>query len=185
MPIKTQFVTPDSSIADFVDSFWSLINTDATDKEIVLVPDGRIDFFLSRTPDEGFQTTLLGISTQPEKATLAAGTQIFAISLRLPAVEYIVHQSVASLINTGQQLPPGYWNLHEQDLGNFDTFCHKATQAIQARTPDDPDPRKLLLFRALYTSNGSQSVSALSEKASWTSRQINRYFQDRFGLPLK
>lgn len=184
MPIKTQFVSPPPDIADYVDSFWSLANTDE-DKEIVLIPDGKIDLFLSRTLTEGFHTTLLGISTQPEKVILAASTEIFAISLRLPAAEYILHQSIAHIINTGQQLPQGYWNLHEQDLNNFDTFCHKATQAVQARIPDDPDPRKLLLFRELYTSNGSQSVSTLSEKASWTSRQINRYFQDRFGLPLK
>ena len=185
MPIITQFVPPDPAISDFVDSFWSLTNTDEVDKEIVLVPDGRIDLFLSYTPREGFQTTLLGISTLPEKTTLVAGTEIFAISFRLPAVEYILQQSVAPLINHGQQLPPGYWDFNLQDLHDFDTFYDKAARAILKRIPLNPDHRKLTLFRELYTANGSHSVSTLSEKASWSSRQVNRYFQGRFGLSLK
>jgi AraC-like DNA-binding protein len=49
----------------------------------------------------------------------------------------------------------------------------------------DIDPRKKNLFDLIYASNGAISVKELSEKICWSSRQINRYFQDTFGLSLK
>jgi AraC-like DNA-binding protein len=37
----------------------------------------------------------------------------------------------------------------------------------------------------IYSSNGSLSVKELSEKVNWSSRQINRYFNEQFGISLK
>ncbi|MCH5686581.1 AraC family transcriptional regulator [Niabella sp. W65] len=37
----------------------------------------------------------------------------------------------------------------------------------------------------MYSTKGDISVKALSEKVYWSSRQINRYFNDRFGLSVK
>ncbi len=47
------------------------------------------------------------------------------------------------------------------------------------------DIRKRKLFELIYSSKGSISVKELSEKVFWTSRQINRYFNQRFGISLK
>ncbi|MBU7570130.1 MAG: helix-turn-helix transcriptional regulator, partial [Flavobacterium sp.] len=56
---------------------------------------------------------------------------------------------------------------------------------IQSLIKTVPDNRKLRLFDQIYTSNGTLTVKELSEKAGWSSRQMNRYFSHQFGLPLK
>jgi AraC-like DNA-binding protein len=40
-------------------------------------------------------------------------------------------------------------------------------------------------FELIYAENGSMPVKELSEKVFWSSRQINRYFNEQFGLSLK
>ena len=37
----------------------------------------------------------------------------------------------------------------------------------------------------MYTSKGERSVAELAEQVGWSSRQINRYFSQRLGVPLK
>lgn len=51
--------------------------------------------------------------------------------------------------------------------------------------PQKVDERKHKLFELIYASKGEISVSELSAKAGWSSRQINRYFNVQFGLSLK
>ena len=41
------------------------------------------------------------------------------------------------------------------------------------------------MFDFIYSSNGEITVKELSEKVFWSSRQINRYFNQQFGLSLK
>ena len=69
-----KFVQPDESLTDFVESFWLLQNKSASDKDIVILPDGRLDLFFSQSPTEPFHVILSGLETQADKATLAAGT---------------------------------------------------------------------------------------------------------------
>jgi len=47
------------------------------------------------------------------------------------------------------------------------------------------DRRKLTLFKLIYDTAGSMTVSAMSEKSCWTARQINRYFNECVGISLK
>jgi AraC-like DNA-binding protein len=176
---------PDRSLSDFVESFWMLQNRSGSDKEIVVLPDGRIDLFFSQSASEPFHATLSGIETHPDQAVLAAQTIIFAISFRLPAVEYIFRKPISGLLNDAEHLPAGFWDFTPEDLHNFNHFCAKATQKVQSLLPADPDSRKLKLFELIYASNGALTVNELSEQVSWSSRQINRYFTEQFGIPLK
>jgi|GEM_PF-3923390 len=45
--------------------------------------------------------------------------------------------------------------------------------------------RNQKLSNLIYTTNGSLTVKAYSEEVFWSSRQINRYFNQTFGLSLK
>ena len=47
------------------------------------------------------------------------------------------------------------------------------------------DIRKQTLFHLLYSTNGNLSVGEYSKQSFWASRQINRYFNEQFGLSLK
>jgi len=180
-----KLIKPDKSLAAFVESFWQLQNHSASNKDVVILPDGRIDLFFSQSATEPFHITLSGLETHPDQATIATKTIMFAISFKLLATEYIFQNAVSNLLDNAKHLPSDFWDFSANDLQNFDLFCKKASQKIQSLLPKEIDNRKKKLFDLIYSSNGSLTVSELSEKVGWSSRQINRYFNQQFGISLK
>ena len=180
-----KIVEPGKPLSDFVDSFWYLHNPSNRNIETIGLPDGRIDLSLSRSAENSFRIVLLGLGTQHVKATIPAGTLMFVVSFRLPAVEYIFHETIAGIVDYGKILPEGFWGFSENDLEDFDCFMEKATRKIKSLLPTDTDERKIKLFDLIYSSKGAITVKELSEKVFWTSRQINRYFNQQFGISLK
>lgn len=180
-----RLVKPDQSLADFVESFWLLKNESGGEKDIVILPDGRIDLFFSQSAKEPFHVTLSGLETHADQATLAADTIMFAVSFKLLTTEYVLQNTVSDLLNHAKHLPADFWDFNPADLQDFDLFCKKATQKIHSLLPEDMDNRKRNLFRLIYSSGGTMTVNELSEKVFWSSRQINRYFNQQFGISLK
>jgi AraC-like DNA-binding protein len=180
-----KLIRPDKSLVPFVESFWLLYNKSDSKKEVVVLPDGRIDLFFSRSATEPFHVTLSGIETQADQASLQAGTLMFAISFRLLATEYILHNTVSDLLNYAAHLPADFWDFGPEDLDDFERFCQKASAKIRSLIPAAMDSRKQQLFDLVYATNGGITVKELSEKVFWSSRQINRYFKQQFGLSLK
>ncbi len=180
-----KLIKPDKSLEDFVESFWLLQSHSESDKSVVILPDGRIDLFFSQSALEPFHITLSGLETKPESATIATKTVMFAISFKLLATEYILQNTVSALLDNAKYLPADFWNFNEEDLNNFDLFCQKATHQIKSLLPREIDNRKRKLFDLIYSSKGEMTVNELSEKVFWSSRQINRYFNQQFGLSLK
>lgn len=183
--LKYQVIKPDKSLADFVESFWLLQNQSDCNKEVVVLPDGRVDLFFTQSATDPFHTTLLGIETQPGQATIAPLRQTYAISFKPLAIKYIFQISIASLVDKGTLLPPNFWNFSADDLNDFDLFCKKATKKIQSLLPSEIDIRKRKLFDLIYSSNGAITSKELSEKSFWSRQQINRYFNQQFGLTAK
>jgi AraC-like DNA-binding protein len=174
------------NLSDFVDSFWCMENKSDQTLETIGLPDGRIDLSLIKTTENPFQIRLLGLSNkQYEKGTIPAHSLTFVISFKLPAVEYIFHESVAALLNSGKILKSDFWGFDESDLENFELFCEKASLQISSLLTKEIDNRKQKLFRLIYETNGAMTVKELSEESNWSSRQINRYFNQYFGISLK
>lgn len=180
-----KFIKPDKSLGDVVESFGMFHNASDQPKEVVLVPDGRIDLFFWRTALEPFQVILIGLETLPDQTSIPPQTLTFAIGFRPLAMEYILSTSIADIINSAKYLPKDFWNFSEDDLKDFDSFHKKASQKVKELLPPELDERKRKLFELIYSSKGELSVTELSEKVSWSSRQINRYFNQQFGLSLK
>lgn len=179
-------IQPNPSLSDFVDSFWCMKNKSNKTLETVGLPDGRIDLSLIQTNEKPFEIRLLGLGTkQYEKGIIPANSLTFVISFKLPAVEYVFHESVASLINSGKTLENDFWDFNKSDLEDFELFCKKASLKIQALLLKETDLRKQKLFSLIYKTNGALTVKAFSEQSGWSSRQINRYFQHYFGISLK
>jgi AraC-like DNA-binding protein len=183
--LNYQLIKPDKSLEEFVESFWLLQNLSESDKEIMVLPDGRIDLIFTTSANEPYQTVLLGIGTQPEKVILKGQIKMLVVSFKLLAIEYIFPNSVSNLLNNAQSLPSNYWNFDTSELNDYTLFYKKASQIIQLLLPKAIDNRKEKLFNIIYSSNGEMTVKELSEKAFWSSRQINRYFNQQFGLSLK
>ena len=180
-----KFITPDESIADYVENIGMIHNQSDTAKEVILMPDGRIDLFFMQSASDPFHISLIGLETIPEPINIPPQTLAFKVSFKPLAVEYILHTSIADLLNSGKEFPDDFWNFNADDLKDFEVFCNKVTQKITSLLPTVIDERKRQLFELIYSSNGEMSVKELSEKVFWSSRQINRYFNQQFGLSLK
>lgn len=180
-----KFINPDQSLDSFVENIGMFHNPATEAKEVVVLPDGRVDLFFMRSGPGSFSVFLVGLETEPEQRSVPPDTIAFAVSFRPLAVEYILRTSIADILNSGKNLADDFWNLNDHDLKNFETFTQKVTEKITELLPETIDERKHRLFNLIYSSNGEMSVKELSEKTGWSSRQINRYFNQQFGLSLK
>lgn len=178
-----RLIKPDQSLFEYIYCFSSLQNLCNTN-EAVVIPNGKIDLMFSKTADELLHISLLGLETKPKPVNQNV-TNFFSVSFNPLAVEYIFKTSIASISNSGKALPNKFWDFCIDDLNNFDTFCDKISQKVQSLLPTEIDERKRKLFELIFATNGEISIKELSEKVFWTSRQINRYFNQQFGLSLK
>ncbi|MFC0777429.1 AraC family transcriptional regulator [Flavobacterium sp. HJSW_4] len=184
--LEYKSIKPNKKLSDFVDSFWCMENKSDQTLETIGLPDGRIDLSLIKTAETPFQIRILGLGTQQyEKGKIPAKSLTFVISFKLPAVEYVFHESIAAILNSGKLLENHFWDFNEKDLDDFELFYEKAAVKIESLLLKEIDQRKQKLFRLIYENNGDLTVKELSEQSNWSSRQINRYFNQYFGLSLK
>jgi len=183
--IELRTIKPPAGLNDFVESFWMISNKAANEHQIVILPDGRFDIIFSFNDKEFFQPTLKGLDIEPEQTAIPAKSNLYAISFKLLAIEYLLDEKAASLLNQGLNLPNGFWGISKNDLNDFTSFCEKASIKMTSLIKPGIDNRKKQLFNLIYASNGTLTVKELSEKVFWSSRQINRYFQQTFGISLK
>ncbi|GAB3556401.1 DUF6597 domain-containing transcriptional factor [Spirosoma fluminis] len=185
MALTIQSALPDPSISHFVHSFWFLENKTQQDVLATLLPNGMIDLVLMSVNSENWELSLRGIDTVPSQVIIPANTSMFSIGLKLLAVEYLLGNSVNDVLNKGRSLTNDFWQFEADDVSSLEIFSRKATQNIQTIPTERIDSRKKKLFELLYSSHGSITVTELSENVSWSSRQMNRYFNQQFGLSLK
>lgn len=55
---------PNTELSEFVESYWMLENTTNEEKELVVLADGRIDVFFSKSLNDPFHTSLSGIENK-------------------------------------------------------------------------------------------------------------------------
>jgi AraC-like DNA-binding protein len=178
-----KLVQPEESIKDFVYCFSSLHNF-SNFHQAVVIPNGRIDLIYSKTNNNQIQVVLLGLETQPKYPDHEV-SDLCSVSFNPLAIEYIFGFPVADIINSGKQMPDDFWGLRIEDLDHFDAFCDTITKKISALLPENVDVRKRKLFELVFALDGEISVTKLCEKISWSPRQVNRYFNQQFGLTLK
>jgi AraC-like DNA-binding protein len=177
-------IEPDESLLDFVENIGMFHNKSDNPMEVVLLPDGRIDLFFMQSESNSFQVTLIGLESVPEQQVIPANTMAFKISFKPLGAEYLLHTSIADILNSAKILPEDFWNMSKDDLKNFDAFHAKTATKLKELLPKETDERKRKLFKMVYASNGELKVKELSEKICWSSREINRYFNKQFGLSL-
>ncbi|KPE49200.1 helix-turn-helix domain-containing protein [Chryseobacterium indologenes] len=180
-----RFLSPDPSLDIFVESIGMFHNPSDKPKEVVVIPDGRVDLFFLQSGPESFHILLIGLETAPEQRVIPPHTLAFVVSFRPLGAEYILRTSIADILNTAKELPIDFWNFTKDLMNDFETFYHYISHTIKELIPEKTDSRKRLLFEFIYASKGEINVMELSEKVSWSSRQINRYFNKQFGLSLK
>ncbi|TRX43086.1 helix-turn-helix domain-containing protein [Flavobacterium restrictum] len=185
MKIEIKSLFPDSSITHFVHSFWMLENKTQKDIPSTVLPNGMVDLIVMKTDSQEWEMVIRGIDTMSGDVSILSGTKMFSIGFKLLAVEYLFKDSIKNILNEGKIMANDYWQFDEMDLIDLESFCSKATQIINTIATQTIDSRKKKLFEHLYATDGSMSVNELSEKVFWNSRQINRYFNQTFGISLK
>jgi AraC-like DNA-binding protein len=183
--IEYRTAQPAPELAEFVESFWLLINHSDEAQPVALVPDGRPDVLFADSATEPYHVVLLGLDNLPSTPLILPRARMLAISWKLLAVEYLLPMRIADLLRTGTHLPTDFLGVTVDDLADFDGFRAKVSAQLLRQLPPSIDARKRKLFSLLYASEGALTVEALANSAGWSSRQINRYFQQLFGLSLK
>lgn len=175
---------PHQSLADYIYCFSAIQNLSNINQGVI-IPNGRIDLTFCKTTDNQFNIALIGLETKPKLLPAQAVSTFFAVSFNPLAVEYILQHSIAGILNSERILPDTFWGLSINDLDDFDLFCKKISQKVQALLPTEIDGRKQKLFELIFAAHGEISVKQLSDKVFWSARQINQYFNQQFGLSLK
>jgi AraC-like DNA-binding protein len=178
-------IPPEKNVAAFIESIGMFGNFTGTDKELIVLPDGRIDLFFMHDPSTGFEVVLMGLETEPKQRIVPAGLYAYAVSFTPLGLEYILQTSIADILNSGRKLPDNFWDTTDEHFTNLETFRDYVIVKIEKVLTSNVEERKLRLFELIYASKGELSVAELSNQVNWSSRQINRYFTSQFGLSLK
>lgn len=179
------FITPSAKFSPFIESIGRFGNDSQSERELVVLPDGRIDLFFMFTAGQEFQVLLMGLETSSETRIVPVGMNVYAVSFTPLGLEYILDTTIADILNSTRILPASFWDNKPEWFENLETFNLYVTEKIETLLQKKVDERKRKLFELIYASKGEMSVNELSERIGWSSRQINRYFNAHFGLPLK
>lgn len=183
--IEINYINPVPKLTEYIENIWMLRNASDTEHNIIVLPDGRFDIIFSYSSKQPYHVMLMGLSTKPEPTIITPGLVMFAVSFKLLAIEYLLNLKAGSILNEAQPLPTDFWGITESDLNDFKNFCEKISANLLSLINPDVDNRKQTLFEQIYSSNGTMTVAELSEKVYWSSRQINRYFNQQFGISIK
>ncbi len=181
--ISYKDVIPPPPLGNFVDCFWMLHNEGTADREITLLPDGRID--ASFIPGRGDYFILLGVDSQPVRTIIPAGMCMYCVSFRMLAPEYLFRKKFPVLVDCYYELPPQFLNLETVSFASFEEFCNVMSETLLSLLPAETDSRRQRLSDIIYASAGSVRVGTLAREVYWSARQINRYLHEWIGISLK
>ena len=178
---------PHDQLTDFVKSYWWFNNTTSTPLDFTILPDGCFDLLVHFRNNELIETSLTGIWTKQVDVSIEPNTQIFGIRFKLLAVDHIFKNKIADILNSESPVENGFWHINKtdfSDLNNATEHFDKIMLSILSNK-NSIDLKKKNLFNLLQQTNGELTVQQYSKQVFWTSRQINRYFNERFGISLK
>ncbi len=183
--MKYREIKPIGFIDNFVQCFWEYENT-RTEIEHTILPDGYFDLIAEFKDKTLITLKLTGVWTIPVNVTIPKSIKIFAIRFKLLSTEYLFQQEIKSILNTTKPLPFNYWNINNYQSSEFETFVVDITNKLNKSIKHlkEIDNRKLKLFELIYKDKYI-SVKELSQNVFWSSRQINRYFNAKFGFSVK
>ena len=180
-------IDTDKSLTDFVKRFWKFSNPTADTQHYTILPDGYFDLIITIKANKLDSINLFSLWTKEIEVVVPADTIIIGICFKPLAAEYILQQNIADTLNNFKKLSKDFWNINNIQFDNFKIWTKEITNEMlqNLKKVKAFDNRKQNLFNLLFYSNGSLTVDELSKQTFWSSRQINRYFKNKFGLTLK
>jgi AraC-like DNA-binding protein len=178
---------PDKGLTDFVKNYWWFDNSRSHQLDFTILPDGCFDLIVSFENYQQKEISLTGLWTKQVDVSIESNTQLFGIRFKLLAVDYILQQPISLFCDSEQKQENNFWQIDKLSFENLESVTEKLNKMMLSilASQKNIDSRKQNLFNLLYKTNGEKTVEEYSQQAFWSSRQINRYFNDRYGIPLK
>ncbi len=176
---------PKGFLKNFIQCFWHYKTTEKGIQHTIL-PDGYFDLIAEFEDDVLSLVQLTGIWTSPKHLDIPKNKTYIAIRFKLLDAEYLFQRELKSILDTSLSLPFEFWNINSYQSNEFEKFVNNTTSRIENSLKHwkEIDNRKLKLFDLVYQQQ-VKTVAEVSEKVSWSSRQMNRYFNAQFGFSLK
>jgi len=174
-------------LRDYVRCYWKIENNSKDSQYYTILPDGFFDLLICYQNDKLDGVFLTGLWDHKTNVVISPKTIIYGIQFRLLAIENIVQENITSLFNNIKRLENSYWGLDGFNRTIDSCFFEYLNQCLLSRIEEQDliDPRKRILLKSIKETKGNKTVEYYSQKANWSKRQINRYFQSTFGLSLK
>lgn len=182
--MKYREIKPNGFLNNFVQCFWYYETN--TELQHTILPDGYFDLIAEYENETLTTVKLTGIWTKPKDVQIAKNAKFFAIRFKLLAIEYIFKKEIKSILDSIVNLPFSFWSIEKYKTDEFEKFTSEISNNLETSIKHlkQIDSRKLKLFDFVYEQK-IKTVAEISNKVFWSSRQINRYFQTRFGITLK
>lgn len=182
--MKYREIKPNGFLNNFVQCFWYYETN--TELQHTILPDGYFDLIAEYENETLTTVKLTGIWTKPKDVQIAKNAKFFAIRFKLLAIEYIFQKEIKSILDSIVNLPFSFWSIDKYKTDEFEKFTSEISNNLETSIKHlkQIDSRKLKLFDFVYEQK-IKTVAEISNKVFWSSRQINRYFQTRFGITLK
>ncbi|MCW3787096.1 helix-turn-helix domain-containing protein [Plebeiibacterium sediminum] len=178
---------PGGVLNQYVECFWEYKNT-GCEKKHTIIPDGHFEVIAEYESETHSKLYLTGIWTEPKNVIVPENGKVFGIRFKLLAAEFLFPYQIRKLLNKSLHIQQPRCNRETYTKNNFEFFISNATACLKEDIhkihSNNIDIRKLRLFELIYNKK-NYSVEELSQKVGWSSRQINRYFNNQFGLSLK
>jgi len=178
-------IRPVSLLDPYVKFFWCYEHYD-DDFEYIVLPDACFDLLVDFENGILQNVYLTGFWTKPKRITVTKGTTLLAVRFRFLAAELFFQKKIGDLLDDMTILPVSFWSIDGISNNGFARFTQLLTDhlCVLVSNAGDVDRRKLLLSD-LICNERIFRVNELARRLFWSSRQINRYFNTQFGMPLK
>lgn len=175
------------NLGDYVRCYWKIENKNKDFQYYTIFPDGFFDLLICYHNDNLDGVFLTGLWDHKTNVIISPETTIYGVQFRLLAIENIIQENISSLLNNIKELGKSYLGLDEFNKNIDSCFFEYLNQCLLSciEEQDLIDPRKSNLLKSINQTKGNKTVEYYSQKAYWSKRQINRYFQSTFGLSLK
>ncbi len=176
----------DGFLSNFVRCCWEFDNR-LKDVNYTILPDGHFDIIFEIKNNTFSNVSMTGVWTKPVNVHIEKDTRLIGVRFKLLAAEYIFRQSLRNILNTKTGLPVNFFGARNLPFDDFDAFSGNFLEKISPglKHLKEVDNRKFKLFELLYENKGTLKINVLAEKVCWSRRQINRYFNQKFGFSLK
>ena len=172
-------------LSNFIKCFWASEHL-KDEVEHTILPDGYFDLIVEIENEKVSRIKLTGIWSIPIHVRVKSNTKILAVRFKPLATELIDNIDFQSLLNSSTILPISFFEFSTNSFESFESFqlhiAHHFNKKIATSKPISE--KKINLFNLIFKKE-ILMVKELSEKVFWASRQMNRYFNLRYGISLK